>query len=116
MILIVEDYEDWQLFLSSALKQAGFSTLVASSAEEGLAILSANSHIRLLITDLGLPNMQGDELITHVRNSKADLPIIVFSSNSDTLIVAQRMGAIGIEKGCADVHGRILKEVKNLYR
>lgn len=77
-ILIVEDDEQIRNFLCYALKQQGFLTETAGTGEKALAAL-AGKKINLLLLDLGMPDMDGMEIIKQLR-SHSSLPIIVVSA------------------------------------
>lgn len=76
-ILIVDDEAQIQRFLKPSLKAAGFEVLQALSAGEAIKI-SRQKSPQLLIIDLGLPDMDGKDLIAELRQW-LDAPIIVLS-------------------------------------
>ncbi len=61
-ILVVEDHEHVRLFVERALARAGFDVSSACDSDVALAMVKASPAFDLLLTDLGLPSMQGDEL------------------------------------------------------
>jgi PAS domain S-box-containing protein len=65
-ILVVDDSPDTLEFVSFVLEQAGASVLTATSAIEALTTLT-QSQPQLLLSDIGMPNMDGYMLIRHVR-------------------------------------------------
>lgn len=80
-ILLVEDDENIQIMVSAMLESAGYQVVEANTC--ACAITLACSHNPdLILLDLGLPDMDGTELIKQLR--KTDLtPIIVLSARSD---------------------------------
>ncbi len=80
-ILLVEDDPHIRKFLRISLEAHGFTILEARQAEEGLQ-LSSGENVDLVILDLGLPDMDGQEFIRRLREWSA-LPIIVLSVRSD---------------------------------
>lgn len=81
LILIVEDDRPVRSLISMALKSRGYQ--IESAANGSEAILSLTGHISdILILDLGLPDMDGTEIIRKVRQWSL-LPIIVVSARSD---------------------------------
>lgn len=80
-ILLVEDDPHIRKFLRISLEAHGFTVLEARQAEEGLQ-LSGEEKVDLVILDLGLPDMDGQEFIRRLREWSA-LPIIVLSVRSD---------------------------------
>ncbi len=80
-ILLVEDDENIRIMVRAMLESAGYQVIETSSC--AAAITLASSHIPdLILLDLGLPDMDGMQLLEFVR--KNDLtPIIVLSARSD---------------------------------
>ena len=79
-ILLVEDERSIVNFIRAALTNAGYRVLVArSGAEAGLMIASYRPDLILL--DLGLPDMDGLDIIRQLRQ-KSQTPVIVVSARS----------------------------------
>jgi DNA-binding response OmpR family regulator len=58
------------------LEEIGYQVLQAEDAEEALPILQGDTAIDLLLTDVGLPGMNGEELAAAAREARPDLPIL----------------------------------------
>ena len=99
-VLIVEDSESSAEILELAfLGIPGVSVRAVASALEALEILDgAGSGVRVMITDLNMPRMDGYELIRRVRGDErlSGLPIMVVSADTDPA-TPQRVGALGVE-------------------
>lgn len=78
LVLVIEDEKPIRCFLRSFLERRGFQLIEAEDGEEGLA-LAAEHHPALLLLDLGLPGMDGVEVIRRLR-VWAMTPIIVISA------------------------------------
>ena len=65
-VLIVEDEQNIKNFMSTILAANGFDTLMAGSAKEALSMISSHCP-DLIILDLGLPDMDGMEVLKQVR-------------------------------------------------
>lgn len=78
VILIIEDEAPIRRFLRTALEAAGYRTLEAASAGEGLS-LAASHTPDLVLLDLGLPDRDGLEVIRGLRQWSI-MPIIVLSA------------------------------------
>ena len=80
-ILLVEDDENIRIMVGAMLESAGYQVIETRSGTTAMTL--ASSHIPdLILLDLGLPDMDGMELLEFVR--KTDLiPIIVLSARSD---------------------------------
>ena len=81
LILIVEDDNHIKNLISTTLKVNKYNYLVATSGKE--AIMLAVSHKPdIILLDLGLPDMDGVEIIKNVREW-SNIPIIVISARSE---------------------------------
>ncbi len=76
--MIVEDEKSIAGFIKATLNSNGYDSMVAQSGAEALTMISSHCP-DLVILDLGLPDMNGTEIITKVR-SWTQLPIIVVSA------------------------------------
>ena len=79
-ILVVEDDRKIAGFIQTFLETNGYQALMAERCEQGLLMLT--SHVPdLVVLDLGLPDMDGEEFIRIARRSSM-LPIIVLSART----------------------------------
>jgi two-component system KDP operon response regulator KdpE len=79
-ILVIDDETQIRKFLRISLGASGHTVLEAENATNGIAMASGEG-IELVILDLGLPDMDGQEAITAIRET-SDVPIIVLSVRS----------------------------------
>jgi two-component system KDP operon response regulator KdpE len=80
-ILVVDDEPAIRRFLRTSLGSQGYQV---EEAEDGTAALAAMSHAPdLIVLDLGMPGMDGFEVIRHLRESGATLSIVVLSVRAD---------------------------------
>ena len=77
-ILVVDDEPQIHRFLSPALTAAGYTPLRAERGEEALR-LAASQAPDLLLLDLGLPDMDGHEVLRRLRQFSA-VPVIILSA------------------------------------
>ena len=78
-ILITEDAERISSFISKGLEAAGFSTVVAPTGEQALAMLRS-ADFDLLILDIGLPGKDGFEVMQEIRGTGNEIPILVLTA------------------------------------
>ncbi|MBN1165631.1 MAG: response regulator [Methanospirillaceae archaeon] len=80
-VLVVDDVPNNRVVLADLLEQAGLTPLVASSGDEALRILST-THPALIMTDLRMPGISGDQLASMIKQKKdlADIPIIAVTA------------------------------------
>jgi CheY-like chemotaxis protein len=80
-LLVVDDDEDIRDTIKSLLELRGYRVVTAGDGEEGLALMRAGSLPRLVLLDLMMPGMNGEEFRTaQLREPRlADVPVIVLS-------------------------------------
>jgi len=78
-ILIVEDNDGVRAFASDALRDYGFTVVEAADATEALRILDAGATIDLLFTDIGLPGVDGRELVAIVQHKHPHMRLLFTS-------------------------------------
>jgi PAS domain S-box-containing protein len=87
-ILLVEDDPQLRRLTSSVLSHCGYKVLVASNPEEGLSISKANREdIRLLVTDVVMPRMNGRQLAEQIVKICPDLKVLYVSGYTNNAIV-----------------------------
>lgn len=77
-ILVVDDEPQIQRFLKPSLTAAGFEILEAATGAEALKAVATQAP-DLVILDLGLPDMDGKEVIASLRGW-SDIPIVILSA------------------------------------
>jgi two-component system repressor protein LuxO len=92
-VLVVEDSSTLSLTYQRYLSQAGFSVTAAGSGREALAALDSGPAVVAL--DLGLPDMDGLQLLSQVQAREQPPSVIVITSNASlgTAVSAMRAGA-----------------------
>ena len=79
-ILVVEDEKSIAHFISTVLNNNGYEAMQAVSGTEALSMISSHCP-DLIILDLGLPDMDGLEILRQLRNWSS-LPVVVVSARS----------------------------------
>jgi CheY-like chemotaxis protein len=82
-ILYVEDNDDNVYMLKNRLMRAGFSVIVANDGAQGLA-MAASEQPDLILMDLTLPNMDGEEATRRLKADPATqrIPVIALTANA----------------------------------
>ncbi|MCR3922428.1 MAG: response regulator transcription factor [Firmicutes bacterium] len=80
-ILVVEDDKYIMSLITMFLKDEGYKTVAAATGKEALALFYANNP-DIILLDLGLPDIDGMEVIRQIRE-KSDAPIIVVSAREE---------------------------------
>ena len=80
-VLLVEDDKNIASFIQTILETSGYQVISAERCQQGILVFA--SHVPdLVVLDLGLPDMDGEEFIRVARRSSMT-PIIVLSARSD---------------------------------
>lgn len=87
-VLIVDDEEPVRNFVARVVGGAGFEIVSASGPAEALALASTQS-FDLLLTDLMMPDMYGDELARRLRVDNSNLRVLYLTGFSDLLFAQQ---------------------------
>jgi CheY-like chemotaxis protein len=84
-ILIVDDQPSVRSFVSRVLNDAGYTTTSASDGPEALKIIEMSGTVNLLVTDLMMPEMRGDELARRVRQADPAVKVLYVTAHRDEL-------------------------------
>ncbi|MDQ0095585.1 response regulator transcription factor [Paeniglutamicibacter psychrophenolicus] len=80
-ILIIEDEERISSFVAKGLKSSGFQPTVADTGKEG-GYLAQTGDFELIILDLGLPDEDGFSVLSRIRSTNVDTPVIILTARS----------------------------------
>jgi CheY-like chemotaxis protein len=100
LILVVEDYPDSRRMLKFALETLDYGVLTAATGNEALS-LAINNSIDLIVTDVGLPDIDGIRVVRELRKINDRLsrvPVIVL-----TAFDRERCRQEALAAGCAEV-------------
>ncbi len=95
-ILIVEDEPRIASFVAKGLRAAGFTTLVESSGEAAVELALAGD-VDLVVLDVGLPDIDGFEVLGRLRGQGSRVPVIMLTARS---LVSDRVA--GLQSGADD--------------
>lgn len=94
-ILVVEDDAIVRMLIVDVLEELEFNVLEAADAEEALKVVqNAAQVIDLMMTDVGLPDMDGKQLAVKVRELRPTLPILFASGYAENIDVPDGMQVI----------------------
>ena len=99
-LLIVDDDADIRFLLATALRHAGYEVRTAADGFEALHLMSIQPP-DLLLTDVGMPRMDGWRLLNLCRSQDflADIPVIVMSA----------IEGLAAQAGCRGADGFLVK-------
>ena len=78
-VLIVEDDDAMRMLLDEQLTEAGYRVFTAVEGAEGLEQVLRHS-VDVVVTDLKMPGMKGDELLEAIRSRDPELPVVVITA------------------------------------
>ena len=84
MVLIVDDDQAVLTFVDRVLSEAGYKTMTASNGPDALE-LARKTPIDLLLTDVNMPRMTGDELARRLRHEEPAVKVLYLTGYSDQL-------------------------------
>jgi CheY-like chemotaxis protein len=84
-VLVVDDEETVCRFVARVMRESGCDVVTAANAKDAMAAAERLESIDLLITDLIMPETNGDELARRLRQRDADLPVLYLTGFSDRL-------------------------------
>lgn len=99
IILVIEDNGDSLEMLQLLLESFGYSVLAAVNGDKALALATSN-HVDLVVTDFGLPGMDGFTVVRRLRKLNDRLkqvPIIML-----TAVEGDEHSDAALEAGCTD--------------
>jgi two-component system, cell cycle sensor histidine kinase and response regulator CckA len=69
------------------LAQGGYRCLEAADGTEAVQLLEAGDPVHLILTDVIMPNMGGEELARHAAAARPDLRVIFMSGHTNNPVV-----------------------------
>jgi two-component system cell cycle sensor histidine kinase/response regulator CckA len=115
-VLVVDDEEPVRKFVERVLREAGYETALASDGTEAVDVVKNGPPIDILVTDLMMPQMTGDELARRLRQDEPSLKVLYLTGFSDRLFKEKStlwQDEAFLEKPCS-VKG-LLQAVSLLY-
>lgn len=96
-ILLIDDHEQVREMLGELLDSAGYEVTKAADGAEGLRLFRAHP-VDLVITDVIMPETEGLEVISEVKQMAPSTKVIAvsgggYNNNMSYLTIAERMGA-----------------------
>jgi PAS domain S-box-containing protein len=91
-VLLVDDEEIVRGIGSELLKELGFTTLTANDGREALEVFKSNPDITLVILDLTMPHMDGEQCYRELRQLKPDIKVIISSGYNEQEVSQKFVG------------------------
>lgn len=94
-LLVVEDDNIVRMLMVDVLEELGYEVREAEDAEQALQLLGdPGEHFALMLTDVGLPGIDGKELARQTREMRPMLPILFASGYGQSIDVPEGMHMI----------------------
>jgi DNA-binding response OmpR family regulator len=94
-VLLVEDEDRIASFVEKALRRRGFDVRRVATGGEALGAVSAG--VDIVVLDLGLPDIDGLDVLRALRKSWASLPVVILTARAD---IDDRV--VGLDLGADD--------------
>lgn len=96
-VLIVEDDPSVRLLIADVLAELGYRSVEASEAGEAIRVLASSAQLDMMISDVGLPGMNGRQLAEIAREHRPELPILFVTGYAENAAI--RAGFLGTNMG-----------------
>jgi len=80
LILVIDDQSSIRTILAMVLKDLGHEVKLAQDGQKGIELLNGPNEFDLVITDINMPNKDGNEVARYIRSShKSKMPVIAIT-------------------------------------
>jgi DNA-binding response OmpR family regulator len=98
-VLVVEDEAMVRMLVVQTLIEAGYAVREAAEANSAMAALDNDTEISLMVTDLGLPGINGRRLADKVRIKRPGMKVLFMTGYEESPLLET-----GLPEGCALIH------------
>ncbi len=93
-VLVLDDEQNYLLLLETLLGDEGYTVTALQDPELALAYLE-ESEVDVIITDMKMPKMSGQDVLAHVQKNYPHIPVLIMTAygSIDAAVVAMRHGA-----------------------
>lgn len=94
-ILVVDDSDTIRLEVKRALTSGGFSLLEARDGLEGLAVVTANPDLSLVVLDVNMPVMNGLEMLERMAANPdtKGIPVVLLTTEAENALIVRAKAA-----------------------
>src|SRR5215469_8387279 len=86
-VLVVEDEALVRMLVVQTLEEAGFAVTEAADSQGALEMLKRDDAIRLMITDVGLPGLNGRRLADEARAQRPGMKVLFMTGYADSGLI-----------------------------
>jgi CheY-like chemotaxis protein len=91
-VLLVDDEETVRGIGAEMLKELGFATITANDGREAVELFKKTDNIALVILDLTMPRMDGEQCFRELRQLKPDVKVIISSGYNEQEVTQKFVG------------------------
>ena len=95
VILIIDDDHTIRMLIAEVLEESGYVVLEAADGTAGLKVLESNAKVDLLVTDVGLPGLNGRQVADAARVSRPELKVLFITGYAENSVI----GSGKLERG-----------------
>jgi PAS domain S-box-containing protein len=96
-VLVVDDEPAVLMLVSEVMEDMGYTTIEATDGPSGLKILQSDARIDLLITDVGLPGLNGRQMADAARVQRAGLKVLFITGYADSAVFSHHHLEAGMQ-------------------
>ncbi|MFC3077475.1 GAF domain-containing protein [Phenylobacterium terrae] len=89
VVLVVEDEQSVRDLVVEVLRELGYNAVQAADGPEGLKLVEALPRLDLLVTDVGLPGLNGRQLADAARLARPDLKVLFMTGYAENAAVSR---------------------------
>ena len=97
VVLVIEDEAAVRDLVVDVLEELGYRAIEATDGPSGLAILQSKAQLDLLITDIGLPGLNGRQVVDAARHHRPDLRVLFMTGYAENAAIANGFLEPGME-------------------
>ena len=80
LILVIDDQSSIRTILAMVLKELGHEVKLAEDGQKGIELLNGPNEFDLVITDINMPNKDGNEVARHIRKARCPtVPVVAIT-------------------------------------
>ena len=87
-VLVVDDEPTVRMLVTEVLEDLGYTAIEAADGTAGLQVLQSDVRIDLLVTDVGLPGMNGRQLADAARVGRPDLKVLFITGYAENAVLS----------------------------
>jgi CheY-like chemotaxis protein len=95
-VLVIDDDPLVSMLVTDVLEELGHIAIETGDAAAGMSVLQGNARIDLLVTDIGLPIMNGRQLAQAARDLRRNLTVLFISGYEANVVLGQDTLAPGM--------------------